>query len=59
MNATSKLGTRIRIASRGSAAILEYCFNSRGHRANWQEYGINFIMALDVFYYNLDRNEEN
>jgi hypothetical protein len=53
------MGMRIQIASKSSSAILEYYFNSRGYRANWQAHGIYFILALDVLHYILDKNEGN
>jgi hypothetical protein len=40
----------IQITSKKCTAVLAYCFNSCGCCTNWQAYGVNVIISLEVFF---------
>jgi hypothetical protein len=47
----TQLGMKVLIASKNiSAAMLAHRSNGRGYRTYWQQYGVSFLISLDVLY---------
>jgi hypothetical protein len=40
---------RIQIAPKNSTSTLAHCFNSRGYRTYWREFGVHFMFGCALF----------